>query len=362
VRGRLTAEQGLTLLWPLLFSAAPPPASLAFTTFSAAAVCVKRVADLLVQDCEGVFRAALPGLFTDAAPAPSGVRWSDWLQSKFATEPVTLLLVRRAEKEPVIACAIYRTYRNTFNGAKFYIEFLHVLQSERSRGLGTQILDFLQTVAKENGSTSLVSSCETENKHAVRFFLTKGMTIQCYCFTGSAAAQKEFVPKDGSAATKITVKHVTNDAGEMSSEGEALLRSAERVHRQLRMALPEGSDEYVAYMRDVFADGGRMVVAVREGDDGGSSGQAIAAGLAVYRFYYDFALLKQRNYVDDLVSDSSQRSRGVGHAIMQEIRQETRKTGGTHDCDTHPASVLRAYTISLTVRHRPSCLSCCTRT
>jgi GNAT superfamily N-acetyltransferase len=195
-----------------------------------------------------------------------------------------------------------------------------------------------------------VCPCESENKHGVRFFQAYGMTIDGYCFSGSSAPQKEFVPKDGSAATKITMKHVTNDAGEMSAEGEALLRSAQRVHRQLRMALPEGSDEYVSYMRDVFADGGRMVV--------GLKADGTAVGVGVYRFYYDFAVLRQRNWVDDLVSDSTQRSLGVGHAVMDEIRSECRKRGvdqvqldsGVHRRDAHrfyfrEAMVIHAFSL-----------------
>ena len=91
------------------------------------------------------------------------------------------------------------------------------------------------------------------------------------------------------------------------------LERAERVHRQLR-ALP---DDYPGKMQRVFAGGGRMVVAA----DGDS-----VRGLAVWRVVENTAY-GVHLYVDDLVTDEQQRSRGVGHALMQWLERRARDLG-----------------------------------
>ncbi|MCE9619571.1 MAG: GNAT family N-acetyltransferase [Planctomycetes bacterium] len=89
---------------------------------------------------------------------------------------------------------------------------------------------------------------------------------------------------------------------------------AESVHRQLRTHLPP---DYAAKMQRVFADGGRMCVAVR-GDR--------VEGVAVYRIYENtFDGLHM--YVDDLVTDDTRRSTGVGKALMDHLQDIARKAG-----------------------------------
>jgi len=90
------------------------------------------------------------------------------------------------------------------------------------------------------------------------------------------------------------------------------LRRAERVHRQLRTALPE---DYFKKMQRVFAEGGRMVVAV-EGHD--------VRGVAVWRVYENTSV-GVHLYVDDLVTEEERRSGGVGHALMQWLERRARE-------------------------------------
>ena len=82
-----------------------------------------------------------------------------------------------------------------------------------------------------------------------------------------------------------------------------LLASSEQVHRQLRAHLPV---DYVGRMKEVFAGGAEMAVAV-EG--------ARVLGITVFRI-----LEKTHSgrdlYCDDLVTDEARRSTGVGHALM----------------------------------------------
>ena len=105
---------------------------------------------------------------------------------------------------------------------------------------------------------------------------------------------------------------VTDGTGRVVEPG--WLPRAEAVHRQLRLALPA---DYAVKMQRVFAGGGRMCVAAI-GDK--------VAGVAVYRIYENtWDGLKM--YVDDLVTDETQRSRGVGHALMEHLQGVARRAG-----------------------------------
>jgi GNAT superfamily N-acetyltransferase len=96
-----------------------------------------------------------------------------------------------------------------------------------------------------------------------------------------------------------------------------LLAAAEGVHRQLRPHLPA---DYAGRMKEVFAGGAEMAVAVVEGQ---------VAGITVFRI-----LEKTHSgrdlYCDDLVTTEKQRSSGVGHALMQYMERICAERG----CDT----------------------------
>ena len=92
------------------------------------------------------------------------------------------------------------------------------------------------------------------------------------------------------------------------------LAAAESVHRQLRPHLPS---DYAEKMRRVFADGARMCVAVRDGR---------VAGVAVHRVHEN-TFDGVQMYVDDLVSDETQRSQGVGRALLDHMQRLARAAG-----------------------------------
>jgi GNAT superfamily N-acetyltransferase len=97
---------------------------------------------------------------------------------------------------------------------------------------------------------------------------------------------------------------------------EKLLRSAERVHRQLRPHIKD----YVVRIRQVLAAGAEMAVCVVEGE---------VAGITVFR-----VLEKTHSgrdlYCDDLVTDEAKRSTGVGHALIEYMEGICRE----RSCDT----------------------------
>jgi GNAT superfamily N-acetyltransferase len=111
------------------------------------------------------------------------------------------------------------------------------------------------------------------------------------------------------------------------------LRKAEHVHRQLRPHLPA---DYAAAMRRVFSGGARMCVAARGGE---------VTGVAVYRIYENtWNGLKM--YVDDLVTDETRRSGGIGHALMEHLQDIARAAGCTSltlDSGTHRQQAHKFY-------------------
>lgn len=92
------------------------------------------------------------------------------------------------------------------------------------------------------------------------------------------------------------------------------LISAELVHRQLRPMLPV---DYVGRMREVFANGARLLVAIN-GDQ--------VVGVALWRLVEN-TYEGLRLYVDDLVTDELHRSQGVGKLLLQHLEAQARALG-----------------------------------
>jgi GNAT superfamily N-acetyltransferase len=121
---------------------------------------------------------------------------------------------------------------------------------------------------------------------------------------------------------------VTDDYGAIK-EAQWLAR-AQDVHRQLRVS---AEADYLATMQRIFAAGARMVLAVEA---------ERVCGVAVWRAYENTAI-GVHMYVDDLVTDESQRSRGVGRTLMRWLESRARALGckslllnsGTGRADAH---------------------------
>jgi GNAT superfamily N-acetyltransferase len=131
-----------------------------------------------------------------------------------------------------------------------------------------------------------------------------------------------------STYSQISILDVTSmNGGIMAPEW---LTKAEAVHRQLRQDLPK---DYTEKMRRVFADGGRMSVANHEGE---------VVGVAVYRIYEN-TFDGVQMYVDDLVTDETKRSFGVGRALLNHLQivakeqgcEQFRLDSGTHRQQAH---------------------------
>jgi GNAT superfamily N-acetyltransferase len=109
-----------------------------------------------------------------------------------------------------------------------------------------------------------------------------------------------------------------------------LLAAAEAVHRQLRPAL---RSDYTGRMKEVFATGGEMAVALASGE---------VAGVTVFRIF-EKTHSGRELYCDDLVTDERRRSGGVGHALIAYLERVGRERGcdmlaldsGTHRQQAH---------------------------
>ncbi|MEO8102490.1 MAG: GNAT family N-acetyltransferase [Betaproteobacteria bacterium] len=108
---------------------------------------------------------------------------------------------------------------------------------------------------------------------------------------------------------------ITNAIGEII-EREWLVQS-ETVHRQLRPQIPA---DYIGRMKQVFAGGAEMAVAVRDGK---------VLGITVFRMLEN-TFSGRDLYCDDLVTDEALRSSGVGRLLMQYMD----KLAAERACDT----------------------------
>jgi len=92
------------------------------------------------------------------------------------------------------------------------------------------------------------------------------------------------------------------------------LARAEAVHRQLR---PQLDSDYLGQMQRVFAGGAGMAVAVED---------ERVLGVTLWRCMLNTAS-GQVLYVDDLVTDAAQRSRGVGRMLLGWLEMRARQLG-----------------------------------
>lgn len=121
---------------------------------------------------------------------------------------------------------------------------------------------------------------------------------------------------------------VTDDQGGIIAPD--WLARAESVHRELR---PHLRADYAERMREVFAGGARMAVAVSEG---------WVVGVTVFRIL-EKTHSGRELYCDDLVTAEQARSGGVGHALMVYLEKVARERAcdqlsldsGTHRQQAH---------------------------
>ena len=82
----------------------------------------------------------------------------------------------------VCAVAGYRFLESLFSGKNLYVDDLITRDSDRSRGFGGELLDWLMEEACKNGCESLELDSGVQRFDAHRFYFTKRMSISSYHF------------------------------------------------------------------------------------------------------------------------------------------------------------------------------------
>ena len=103
---------------------------------------------------------------------------------------------------------------------------------------------------------------------------------------------------------------------EVSRRGDPWLLRSEAVHRQLRPQLPA---DYPARIEAVIKSGAHMLLAI--------DGERVI-GLALWRIIEN-TYEGRRLYVDDLVTDQAERSKGIGKALLDWLYVRA----GEENCD-----------------------------
>ena len=82
----------------------------------------------------------------------------------------------------VCAVAGYRLLESLFSGKFLYVDDLVTSESDRSRGFGGQLLDWLIEQAHEHGCENLELDSGVKRFDAHRFYFSKRMSISSYHF------------------------------------------------------------------------------------------------------------------------------------------------------------------------------------
>jgi GNAT superfamily N-acetyltransferase len=82
----------------------------------------------------------------------------------------------------VVGVAVHRTYVNTFSGLHMYVDDLVTDEHERSSGVGRELLEHLQRLAKQSGCAWFTLDSGTQRHQAHKFYFREGLSIAAYHF------------------------------------------------------------------------------------------------------------------------------------------------------------------------------------
>ena len=91
-------------------------------------------------------------------------------------------LVALREKDAVRAVAGYRYMEMLYCGKIMYVDDLNTDETNRSRGYGRTLLDWLKAEAKSNGCAQLHLDSGVQRERTHRFYFREGLTITAHHF------------------------------------------------------------------------------------------------------------------------------------------------------------------------------------
>jgi GNAT superfamily N-acetyltransferase len=90
------------------------------------------------------------------------------------------------EEDGMAAAAIgFRYLQFLYNGKHIYIDDLSTLPSARGKGYGGRLLDYVESIARQKGHTSVTLDSGHHRTDAHRLYLNKGYNISAHHFTKS---------------------------------------------------------------------------------------------------------------------------------------------------------------------------------
>ncbi|MCI0507287.1 MAG: GNAT family N-acetyltransferase [Gammaproteobacteria bacterium] len=86
------------------------------------------------------------------------------------------------QNKSVVCVAGFKVSKNLFLGKNLYVEDLVSDESQRSRGYGKQMMDWLRQYAIGSGCQALHLDSGVQRHGAHKFYLNQNMDIVCYHF------------------------------------------------------------------------------------------------------------------------------------------------------------------------------------
>jgi len=125
----------------------------------------------LLAAAEPVHRQLRPHLATDYAAIMAGI-FTDGGE----------MIVAVDDAGAVLGIAVYRCFRNTFSGIRFYVDDLVVDAAQRSLGMGRLMIAWLQQEAARRGARGLELESGTQRTQAHKFYFREGFVITSFSF------------------------------------------------------------------------------------------------------------------------------------------------------------------------------------
>lgn len=125
----------------------------------------------LLAHAESVHRQLRPHLADNYAAVMAGI---------FADGGEMIAAVDAAGE--VAGVAVYRCFRNTFSGIRFYVDDLIVDAARRSSGVGKMLLVWLEQEAARREAKGLELESGTQRTQAHKFYFREGFVINAFSF------------------------------------------------------------------------------------------------------------------------------------------------------------------------------------
>lgn len=94
-----------------------------------------------------------------------------------------LLLAEDPADGTPLALALFRIHHNTYQHKLFFLEDLVVAETRRSSGIGGEILNRCETVARQEGCLHLSLDSATFRTRAHKFYYLQGYVADCFHFS-----------------------------------------------------------------------------------------------------------------------------------------------------------------------------------